>query len=64
MRDRVEGGGILQVPWWRKKASEDQMRFRLESVMTSARVWRKQESGRRDGSEGGSGGGGGTDSKE
>ena len=52
------------MPWWRKKASEDQMRFRLESVMTSARVWRKQESGRRDGSEGGSGGGGGTDSKE
>ena len=58
-----EGGGRLRVPWWRQKAAEDQLRVTMEAIWEAARVRRRQESSRGDGSEGGSEGGG-TDREE
>ena len=52
-----EGGGRLRVPWWRQKAAEDQLRVTMEAILEAARVRRRQESSRGDGSEGGSEGG-------
>ena len=52
-----KGGGRLGVPWWKQKAVEDQMRGTVEAMLEAARVRRRQESGRCDGSEGGSEGG-------
>ena len=45
--------GRLQVPWWRQKAAEDQLRVTVEAISAETRVRRRQEFGRRDGSEGG-----------
>ena len=52
-----EGGGRLWVPWWRQKAAWDQLRVTVESILAAARVWWRQESGRRGGSKEGSEGG-------
>ena len=46
-----EGGGRLWVPWWRQKVAEDQLRVTVEAILEAARVWRRQEYGRVDGSE-------------
>ena len=48
-----EGGGRLRVPWWRQKVAEDQLRVTVEAILEAARVWRRQEYGRVDGSYGG-----------
>ena len=48
-----KGVGGLMVPWCRQNAVEDQLRFMVEAVLSAERVWLRQESGRRDGSEGG-----------
>ena len=45
------------MPWWVHKAEEDQLRVVVEAISVAARVWRQQESGRRDRSEGGLDGG-------
>ena len=42
------------MPWWRKKAEEYQLSFIVEAILVAARVCQRQESVRRDGSEGGS----------
>ena len=44
------------MPWWRQKAAEDQTRVTLEAILSASRVWRQQEYGRRDRSDGGSDG--------
>ena len=48
-----EGGGRLRAPWWRQKVEEDQLRVTVEAILEAARVRRRQESGRWDGSKGG-----------
>ena len=49
--------GEIQMPWWRQKTAEDQLSITVEAIQVAVRVWRRQESGRRDRSEGGSEGG-------
>ena len=46
-----EGGDRLRVPWWRQAAAHNQMKVTVESILAAARVRRRQESGRCDGSE-------------
>ena len=35
-------GGRLQVPWWKYKVVEDQLRVTVEAIFSSARVWQRQ----------------------
>ena len=37
-----EGGGRLQVLWWRQEAAEDQLRVTVEEILAAARVRRRQ----------------------
>ena len=39
---------------WRKAAAHKQLKVAVEEILAAARVWRRQESGRCDGSDGGS----------
>ena len=48
-----EGGGRLQVTWWMQEAAENQMKVKIEEILSAARVRRRQESGRWDRSKGG-----------
>ena len=52
-----EGGGRLWVLWQMQETVENQLKVAVEEILAAARVRRKQESGRRDGSKGGSEGG-------
>ena len=52
-----EGGGKLQVQWWRQAAVENQLKVTVEDILVATRVRRQRESGRRGESEGGSEGG-------
>ena len=52
-----DGGGRLQVPRWRQAAAEKQLKVAVEAISEAARVRRRQEFGRRDGSKVGSEGG-------
>ena len=52
-----EGGGRLQVPWWRQKAATNQMRFMVEEILAAERERQRYESGRQGRSEGGLEGG-------
>ena len=47
-----ELGVRLQVPWWRQKAAEDQLRVMVEAILAAARVRRWQESGGHGGRKG------------
>ena len=38
--------------WWRQKASEDQLMNTVEAILVAAKVRRRQEYGRYDGSKG------------
>ena len=49
-----EGGGRLQVLWWRQEAEYNQLKFTVEAILAAARVQRRQESGRCGGSKVGS----------
>ena len=44
-----EGGGRLQVPWWRHKAADNTLRVVVEAISMASRVRRQQESIRRGG---------------
>ena len=50
-------GGGLQVLWWKQEAADNQLKVTVESISISARVRRRQESGRCGRSEKGSEGG-------
>ena len=52
-----EGERILWVPWWMQDSEENQLKVEVEAILEAARVRRRQESSRGDGSEGGSEGG-------
>ena len=49
-----EGGERLRFTWWRQAAAEQQLKVVVEEILEAARVWRRQESGRRGGRKGGS----------
>ena len=48
-----EGGGKLQVQWWRQATAENQLKVMVKYILVTARVRRLQESGRRGDSKGG-----------
>ena len=48
-----EGGGKLQVQWWRQAAADNQLKVTVEAILVAARVWQQQEYGRRGKSKGG-----------
>ena len=50
----MKGEGGIQVQWWRQAAAENQLKVTVEDVLVAARVWRRQESGRRGERKGGS----------
>ena len=50
---RYVGGGKLREPWWQQEAVEQQLGATLKNIFGAAREWRRRESDRRGGGEGG-----------
>ena len=49
-----EGGGKLQVQWWRQEVAENQLKVTVGNILAAARVRWRQECGRLGKSKGGS----------
>ena len=47
-----EGGGKLQVQWWRQAAADNHLKVTVEEILVATRVRRQQESGKRGESKG------------
>ena len=41
-----EGGGKIQVQWWRQASADNQLQVTIEDILVVERVRRRRESGR------------------